>query len=364
MKSSRNGIFLFIVLAVFLSAASGAEPNLPLSLDCSEPGALRKLERELRGRKHNGTLSIYPHKNEALPELPKHDFRAISVIGHGDWIIDLKPLAGHTPKHLSLYHGTFSNLASLETAKIETLSTFAGGVLQADELSRSDWSSLKDLSLGSVRGEVLDLRSAVKLEKLSLYGGNGAIDIRLFPQMRLKKLSFDGVHLSLLRSIHTGKLEKLFVFPSGGDVDYAPLAEVELPNLTSLNCYASSTAPCRLPFMPKLKKLDLEKFPAVSLKHIRTQCPVLEHLRLTRIPKVTDWEELSSMPLKRLHVSGCGGAKWSLPVSAPSGCRVTGLPGFTENPYKMWSAWAAATLLFGAWTIFRKRKGKNREVPK
>ena len=237
-------------------------------------------------------------------------------------------------------------------------------MLHADDLSRGDWSSLKDLSLGPVRGEVLDLRSAAGLEKLSLYGGNGGIDIRLSPQMRLKKLSFDGVHLSLLRSIHTGKLEKLFVFPSWESVDYAPLAEVELPNLVSLNCYASSGAPWRLPFMPKLKKLDLEKCPRVSLKHIRTQCPVLEHLRLTRIPEVTDWEELPSMPLKRLHVYNCGGAKWSLPVSAPSGCRVTGLPGFTENPYKMWSAWAVVTLLFGAWTYFRRRKGKDREVPK
>ena len=364
MKFLRNGISLFIVLTVALSAASGAEPDLPLSLDCSKPDALRKLEREIRERKFNDVLSIDLHENDPIPELPKHDFRAISVIGHGDGIIDLKPLAGHTPKYLSLYDGTFANLAALETAKIESLSTFAGGVLQADDLSRGDWSSLKDLSLGSVRGEVLDLRSAAGLEKLSLYGGNAGIDIRLSPQVRLKELSFDGVHLSLLRSIHTGKLEKLFVFPSGRSVDYAPLAEVELPDLTSLNCYASSSAPCRLPFMPKLKKLDLEKFPGVSLKHIRTQCPALEHLRLTRIPEVTDWEELSSMPLKRLHVSGCGGAKWSLPVSAPSGCRVTGLPGFTENPYKMWSAWAAVTLLFGLWTFFRKRKHKNREVPK
>ena len=364
MKSSRNGIVLFAALIVVLSAVSGAELNLPLRLDCSEPGALRKLEREIRGRKHNGSLSIYPHENDPIPELPKHDFRAISVIGHGDWIIDLKPLAGHTPKHLSLYHGTFSNLASLETAKIETLSAFAGGVLQADDLSRGDWSSLKALSLGSVRGEVLDLRSAAGLEKLSLYGGSGGIDIRLSPQVRLKELSFDGVHLPLLRSIHTGNLEKLFVFPSGRDVDYAPLAGAELPDLTSLNCYASSSAPCRLPFMPKLKKLDLEKFPAVSLKHIRTQCPALEHLRLTRIPEITDWEDLSSMPLKRLHVSNCGGAKWSLPVSAPSGCRVTGLPGFTENPYKMWSAWAVVTFLFGAWTFFRRRKRKKEEAPK
>jgi|GEM_PF-2368755 len=364
MKFPRNGISLFIVLTVALSVAFGAEPNLPVSLDCSKPDAIRKLEREIRGRKYTHTLSIHLHENDPIPELPKHDFRAISVIGHGDGIIDLKPLAGHTPKYLSLYDGIFFNLAALETAKIERLSAFAGGVLQADDLSRGDWSSLKGLSLGSVRGEVLDLRSAAKLEDLSFYGGNGGIDVKLSPQVRLRELSFDGVHLSLLRSIHIGKLEKLFVFPSGGDVDYAPLSEVELPNLTSLNCYASGTAPCRLPFMPKLKKLDLEKFPAVSLKHIRTQCPVLEHLRLTRIPEVTDWEELSSMPLKRLHVSGCGGAKWSLPVSAPSGCRVTGLPGFTENPYKMWSAWAVVTLLFGAWTFFRKRKRKKEEAPK
>ena len=154
MKFRRNGISLFIVLTVALSAASGAELNLPLSLDCSEPDAIRKLEREIRGRKFNDVLSIYPHENDPIPELPKHDFRAISVIGHGDGIIDLKPLAGHTPKYLSLYDGTFANLAALETAKIESLSTFAGGVLQADDLSRGDWSSLKDLSLGSVRGEV------------------------------------------------------------------------------------------------------------------------------------------------------------------------------------------------------------------
>ena len=77
---------------------------------------------------------------------------------------------------------------------------------------------------------------------------------------------------------------------------------------------------------------------------------------MTGILQVTEWEELSKMPLKRLHVNRCGGAKWSLPVSPPAGCRVTGLPGFIENPYKMWSAWAAATLLFGLWTFFRRRR--------
>ena len=86
--------------------------------------------------------------------------------------------------------------------------------------TRSPWSMRRNAESPKT------MRSAAGLEKLSLYGGSGGIDIRLSPQVRLKELSFDGVHLPLLRSIHTGNLEKLFVFPSGRDVDYAPLAEV------------------------------------------------------------------------------------------------------------------------------------------
>ena len=362
----RKVHLLTAAFAFALSAVFGAESYLPIELDCSRPDALRKLEREIRERKNNDRLSIHLWDSSVIPELPNHEFRAISVRGSAgsDRTIDLAPLAGHTPKHLTLNYGTFVNLAALRTAKIESLSASLGADLHADDLSRCDWSSLKDLTLYSIRGEVLDLRRAPKLESLSLYGGRAVVELRLSPQVRLKELSIDGIHLPLLRTIRTEKLEKLFVWSSGA-VDYAPLAEVELPELTTLNCYTWSKAPCRLPFMPKLKKLDLERFPAVSLKHIRTQCPALEHLRMTRIPTVTEWEELSKMPLKRLHAAGCGGAKWVLPVAAPAGCRVTGLPGFTENPYKMWSAWAAATLLFGLWTFFRQKQlRKQREAAK
>ena len=348
------------VLAAAVFSAFGTELGLPLSLDCSKPDAVRKLEREIRERKHNDNLSIYLRDN-VIPELPKHKFRWISISGHCSEVIDLTPLAGHTPKSLSLSYGTFSNLSSLETAKIENLTASFGAVLYADDLSRGNWSALKNLTLLAIRGKVLDLRSAARLEDLGLYDGNSDLVIRFAPQMRLRKLVICGELLPLLRSIHTRKLEKLYVFP-GGTADYAPLAEAELPELISLNCYAPGRAPCRLPFMPKLKKLDLEKFPAVSLKHIRTQCPALEHLRLTGIPAVADWEELSKMPLRRLHVDTCGGAKWSLPVDPPPGCEVTGLPSFTENPYKMWSAWAVLTVLFGVWTFFRQKR--MRRAPK
>ena len=356
---------LSAVLATVVSAAVGAEQNGPLWLDCSRPDALQKLAREIRERKPNDDLSLHLWSSNVIPELPNHEFLAISVTGPGsDGVFDLTPLVEHTPKFLGLSNGTFLNLAALRTAKIENLSASIDSVLHADDISRGDWSSLKNLTLHSVRGEVLDFRSAVKLEDLGFFGGNRNLVVRLAPQLRLKKLSVSEVHLPLLRAIHTGELEKLFII-SSETADYTPLAEVELPELTYLGCHASSGAPCRLPFMPKLKKLELEDFPAVSLKHLRDQCPALEHLRMTNIPAVTDWEELSKMPLKRLHVARCGGAKYSLPVAPPAGCRVTGLPSFTENPYRMWSAWAAATFLFGAWTFFRKKQlRKRREAAK
>ena len=62
------------------------------------------------------------------------------------------------------------------------------------------------------------------------------------------------------------------------------------------------------------------------------------------------------MPLKKLHVYDCGGAKWSLPVDPPPGCEVTGLPSFLDNPYKMWTTWAILTVLFGLWTFFRQKR--------
>ena len=45
------------VLAAAVFSAFGTD--LPLSLDCSKPDAIRKLEREIRARKHNDNLSIY-----------------------------------------------------------------------------------------------------------------------------------------------------------------------------------------------------------------------------------------------------------------------------------------------------------------
>ncbi len=345
------------VLVAVVFSAFGVELNLPLSLDCSQLDAVLKLEQEIRERKYNDELWIYLQDGDVIPELPEHEFRMMTVWSPA--LTDLTPLSEHTPERLTLY-GYFSNLAALETAKIETLSASYGSNLHADDLSRGDWSSLRDLTLDSIRGDVLDLRSAAKLEDLTLYGGNAALAFRLSPQLRLKELKVSGAHLSLLRAIHTGELKKLIII--SGTADYAPLAEVNLPELTVLGCYATSNAPCRLPFMPKLKELNLQDIPRVSLKHLRAQCPALEHLQMIRIPEVTDWEELSNMPLKRLHVAGCGGARWSLPVSPPPGCEVTGLPLFIENPYKMWSAWAAATFLFALWTFFwqrRRPKGKG-----
>ncbi|MBP5542912.1 MAG: hypothetical protein ILM98_02460, partial [Kiritimatiellae bacterium] len=339
-------------------SAFGVELNLPLSLDCSKPDAVLKLEQEIRERKYNDELSIHLWEGDVIPELPKHEFRTIRVWGNNneEFIIDLSPLAGHTPEHLVLFYGTFSNLAALQTAKIKTLSASIGTDLHADDLSRGDWSSLQNLLLDSIRGDILDLRSAAKLESLMLCSDNAALAVRLSPQLRLKELTVSGAQLPLLRAIQTGALKDLSIISGTGTDEYAPLAEVNLPELTVLGCYARSRDLCRLSFMPKLKKLALQDFPLASLKHIRTQCPGLEQLKMTRIPEVTDWEELSNMSLKRLHVAGCGGARWSLPVSPPPGCEVTGLPLFIENPYKMWSAWAAATILFGLWTFFWQRR--------
>ena len=356
-KMGKVHLGVAVLVAVVFSAFA-TELNLPLELDCSQPDAVQMLEQEIRERKYNDELSIHLWEGDVIPELPKHEFRTIRVGGNNneEFIIDLSPLAGHTPEHLVLYYGTFSNLAALQTAKIKTLSASIGADLHSDDLSRGDWSSLQNLSLDSIRGDILDLRSAAKLESLMLYSDNAALAVRLSPQLRLKELTVSGAQLPLLRAIQTGALKDLSIIPGTGTADYAPLAEVNLPELTVLGCYATSRDLCRLSFMPKLKKLALQDFPLASLKHIRTQCPGLEQLEMTGIPEVTDWEELSNMPLKRLHVANCGGVRWSLPVSPPPGCEVTGLPPFIANPYKMWSAWGAATILFGLWTFFWQRR--------
>ena len=334
-------IFAVLVLAVF--SAFGTELPLPLMLDCSKPDAVRKLEREIRERKYNDALEIYNLQNNVIPELPKHEFRTISISNRNNsGAVDLTPLAGHTPKILSLFSGTFTNLASLETAKIEDLSANFETVLYADDLSRGDWSALRRVHLSGVKGEILDLKSAVGLESLELDLGNTDLAISLAPQVHLKTLWLNG-RSSLLQTIHTEELTELSIY-SPGTEDH-----------------------CRLPSLPKLKILTLGDIPRISLKHIRTQCPALEELWLYGITQVIDWEELPSMPLKKLHVYDCGGTEWSLPVEPPPGCEVTGLPSFTENPYKMWSTWAILTALFGLWTLFwqkRMRRASQKEEVK
>ena len=169
-----------LVLAVF--SAFGTELPLPLMLDCSKPDAVRKLEREIRERKYNDALEIYNLQNNVIPELPKHEFRTISISNRNNsGAVDLTPLAGHTPKILSLFSGTFTNLASLETAKIEDLSAHFETVLYADDLSRGDWSALRRLHLSGAKGIFLNLKSAVGLESLELHCGNTDITICLSP---------------------------------------------------------------------------------------------------------------------------------------------------------------------------------------
>ena len=320
------------VLTSAVFSLSGTELPLPLQLDCSRPDAVRKLEREVRERKYTDALDICNLQNGVIPELPKHEFRAISISNRNNsGAVDLTPLASHTPKFLSLFSGTFTNLASLETAKIESLSANFETVLYADDLSRGDWSALRRLHLSGVKGKILDLKSAVGLESLELDLGNTDLAISLSPQVRLKTLWLSG-RSSLLQTIHTEELAELSIY-SPRTADHH-----------------------RLPFLPKLKTLTLDDVSRISLKHIRTQCPALEELWLYRITQVTDWEELPSMPLKKLHVFDCGGTEWSLPVEPPPGCEVTGLPTFLDNPYKMWSTWAILTVLFGLWTLFWQKR--------
>jgi len=327
------------VLTAAVFSAFGTELPLPLQLDCSRPDAVRKLERELRERKYNDALEIYNLQNNVIPELPKHDFRTISISNRNNrGAVDLTVLAGHTPKFLSLFSGTFTNLASLETAKIENLSANFETVLYADDLSRGDWSALRRLHLSGVKGKILDLKSAVGLESLELDLGDTDIAIFLSPQVRLKTLWLNG-RSSLLQTIHTEELAELSIYSPG------------------------TANHCRLPSLPKLKILTLGDVPRISLKHIRTQCPALEELWLYRIKQVTDWEELPSMPLKKLHVFDCGGTEWSLSVEPPPGCEVTGLPTFLDNPYKMWTTWAILTILFGLWTLYWQKR-MRRASPK
>ena len=92
---------------------------------------------------------------------------------------------------------------------------------------------------------------------------------------------------------------------------------------------------------------------------LKDKCPDLKELSLSG--KVSDWDILPSMPLKELHIRYVDDVKYVLPVSPPANCVVTGLPDFTENPYKMWTLWGVCVTIFALCTWLYRRSLKKEQ---
>ena len=164
--------------------------------------------------------------------------------------------------------------------------------------------------------------------------------------------------LACLKNLDLAGVEKLKFYHSKSDT-YSILHRLDLPKLKTLELISKWKGKIQLPYLPELRTLSIDCWDGVSLAYLQQRCPNLQDLSISG--RVVDWDILPQMPLKKLHIGYVENVKYALPVAAPAGCEVTGLPPLIENPYKMWLAWAVIVSLFAAWVAIYQ-KWLNREA--
>ena len=299
----------------------------------------------------------------SIPELPEHDFKYIIINLHkAAQPVSLIPLSGFKLKSLSFLYGSFKDLYAIDRSELESLNDnwLYDSAISTEEYSGLDFPELRRFRTGKLNGSTLDLSKAPKLEKLRISSYSNVVHLTLHPDAKLKELSLPGDLTAILPGVDLSCLEDLTIlYPQNPPVDYSILETLQLPKLKGLGLLPTGKGKLRLPPLPKLQELYTASGMEVSLKMLKDKCPDLKELSLSG--KISDWDILPSMPLKELHIRYVDDVKYVLPVSAPANCVVTGLPDFTENPYKMWTLWGVCVTIFALCTWLYRRSLKKEQ---
>lgn len=342
---------LFIVIFA-LSALSAVERSI--WIDCRNSNWQEQAKEEFRKKPECRSLELYlPGSGDV--ELPERDFTRISIDGWNDgYTFQLAKLGKYKLTELKLNGGTVGGWNTLVQPELKVLKADSVYV-DAAELAQAKLPELRKLVIYHIKGKVLDLRGMPKLEYLTFHSCDDGLQILLHPDCKLKYLRLPKKTSHLLPELDLSHLEHLVTHESWES------NAVRLPKLKELTMLYWEKKMVELPPLPELEELLIYYGGEVSLANVKAQCPKLRELALWTVDNVYDWEALPQLKIKRLWVQDIPGVKYSLPVAAPEGCRVDGLPSFIENPYKMWSAWSVAVMALAAWTWWYQRKRQQEE---
>ena len=293
-----------------------------------------------------------------IPDLPDHAFREIFVFApyYGEPVLSLKPLSKYKLQKLVLTSGRYVELAKLDRSDLAELDFRSE--ISSGEFSGVDFPQLHKLYIENLTGDELDLSHAPRLEELRIFNSPPSLKIKLPAGVRLREIALGSNMLACLKNLDLAGVEKLKFYHSKSDT-YSILHRLDLPKLKTLELISEWKGKIQLPYLPELRTLSIYCWDGVSLAYLQQRCPNLQDLSISG--RVVDWDILPQMPLKKLHIGYVENVKYALPVAAPAGCEVTGLPPLIENPYKMWLAWAVIVSLFAAWVAIYQ-KWLNREA--
>ena len=346
----RFGILLIVLAGALLLPA--VEPSV--YIDCRFPEWREQAREELRKKPQSRSLDIrLPGEGEM--ELPEHDFSNVNIYG---WAVHhqlpLTILAKYKLTSLTLNGGNFTHWHTLKQPELKVLKADSVDV-DAAELAQAELPKLQELVIYCIKGRVLDLRRMPDLERLTFHNCDPGLQILLDKKCKLKYLTLPKGTSHIPAQLDLSQLEFLCT-REPWDV-----RSVRMPKLKKFILTSFEDNVVELPPLPELHELCVLYGGKISLAMVKKQCPKLRSLGVQNVRGVGDWEALPQIALERLWVCDVPGVKYQLPVAAPEGCRVEGLPSFIENPYKMWCAWGLVTAAFAAWTWWRQRKNAKGE---
>ena len=347
----KKHLLVFCLLLFCCGMFADIEP-LHFYVDTAETDWQEKLKENIGKYSQVDTLMIWIDSN-AIPDLPEHDFRDIRIFSSTKKDISLASLAKFKLENLTLSQGNYRDLNRINRSNLRVLKFHSAQT----EISGLDFPALTFLAL-DVSEEMLDLRKIPHLSQLYIRDSEDrALTIILSPETKLNVLDVYAAKVKNLKQLDLSGLEDLTVH---GGINR--LSELNLPKLRVLRLSDGVTDwELELPELPVLERLSMfSPYAKISLKTIQRNCPKLNYLGLSG--KVIDWEVLPELPLKNLHIGYGVGMMYELPVKAPEGCVVTGLPRFYENPYKMWKLWASIVgiFAFAVWVYHRQQKKEMR----